>query len=94
MMEKNTSPPSLQEIKDTMETSYACIFPETFKMMNIFLALPIGSASVERSFSHLKMIKTRLCSRLSDCSVAQRMRISFEGPEIDAVVFEGNTGAF
>ena len=45
--EKNTSPPSLQDIKDTMETSYACIFPETFKMMNFFQALPIGTASVE-----------------------------------------------
>ena len=50
----------------------------------IFLVLPIGTASVERSFSHLKMIKTRLRSRLSDCSVAQLMRISIEGPEIDA----------
>ena len=65
-----------------METSYACVFPETFKMMNIFLALPIGTASVERSFSHLKMIKARLCGRLSDCSVAQLMRISNEGPEL------------
>ena len=86
-MKKHTRLPSLHDIKDTMETSYD-IFPETFKMMNIFLALPIGIASVERSFSHLKMIKTWLRSRLSDCSVAQRMRISFEGPEIDAVVSE------
>ena len=86
VMMENTSPPSLQDIKGTMETSYACIFPETFKMMKIFLALPIGTAAVERSFSHLKMIKTRLCSRLSDCSVAQLMLI--EGPEIDAVEFE------
>ena len=52
MMEKNTSPPSLQDIKDTMETSYTCIFPETFKIINLFLVLPIGTASVERSFSH------------------------------------------
>ena len=56
--------------------------------MNIFLALPIGTALVEQSFSHLKMIKTRLCSHLSDCSIAQLMRISIEGPEIDAVEFE------
>ena len=88
MMGKNTSPLSLQDIKDTMETSYACIFPETFIKMNIFLGLPVGTASVKRSFSHLKMIKTGLCNRLSDCSVAQLMRISIEGPEIDAVEFE------
>ena len=69
MMEKNTSPPSLQDTKDTTETSYACILPGTFKIMNIFLAFLTGTA-VERSFSHLKMTKTRLRSRLSDCSVA------------------------
>ena len=51
-------------------------------MMKIFLAFPIGTALVERSFSHLKMIKTRLCSRLSDCSVAQIIRILTEGPEL------------
>ena len=62
--------------------------PETFKMMNIFLAHSIGTTSVERSFGHLKMIKTWLRSRLSDYSVAQLMRISIEGPEIDAVEFE------
>ena len=56
--------------------------------MNIFLALSIGTASVERSFSHLKMIKTRLCSHLSDSSVAQLMTISIEGPEFDAGKFE------
>ena len=44
-----------EDIKDTMETSYACIFPETFKMKSIFLALPIGTASEEGSFSDLKM---------------------------------------
>ena len=71
-----------------MEISYACIFLEAFKMMNIFLALPMDTASVERSFSQLKMIKTRLRSCLSDCSVAQLMRISLDGPEIDAVEFE------
>ena len=43
---------------------------------------------MELSFSHFKMIKTRLCSRLSDCSVAQLMRISIEGSEIDVVEFE------
>ena len=56
--------------------------------MNIFLALPIGTARVEQSFCHLKMIKTRLRSRLSDCSVAQHMSILIEGSEIDTVEFE------
>ena len=88
MMGKKHQPSIFARHKRCMETSYACMFPETFKMMNIFLALPIGTASVKRSFSHLKMIKTWLCSRLSDCGVAQLMRISIEGPKIDAVEFE------
>ena len=81
----------MQYIKETMETSYAWIFPETFKIMIIFLAIPIGTASVEQSFSHLKMIKKRLCSCLLDWNVALLMRISIEGPEIDAVDVS-NTG--
>ena len=36
----------------------------------------------------LKIVKTRLRSCLSDCSVLQLMRISIEGPEIDAGEFE------
>ena len=59
--------------------------------MCIFLALPIGTTSVDCSLSHLKMIKTRLCSLL-DCSVAQLMRISIEGSEIDAVEIEEYLG--
>ena len=65
-----------------METSYPCIFPEIFITMNIFLALPIGTASVEQSFSHLKMTKTRLRSCLSDFNVAQLMKILIEGPKL------------
>ena len=54
MMGGKTPALHLCNIKDTMETSCACIFPETFKMVNIFLVLPIGTASVGGSFSDLK----------------------------------------
>ena len=57
-------------------------------MINIFLAFRLGAASGELSFICLKIIITRLCSHLSDCSMAQLMRISIEGPEIDAVEFD------
>ena len=43
---------------------------------------------MERPFSYFKKIKTRLCSHQSDSNVAQLMKISTEGPEIDAVEFE------
>ena len=40
---------------------------------------------MEQTFNHLKMIKSRLCSHLSDFE--QLMRISIDGPAIDAVEF-------
>ena len=43
---------------------------------------------MELLFIHLKMIKTRLYSHLSNYSVAQLKHISNERPEIDAMEFE------
>ena len=59
---QNRKPLTMQEIKKEMESgsSYSNIFSETFELMNILLTSPIGTASVERSFSQMKMIKTRL----------------------------------
>ena len=45
------------------------------------LSIPVGTASVERSFSPMKMIKTRLRNRLGQCSLSQLMKIAIESPE-------------
>ena len=58
-----------------------------FKLMNIILALPVGTATVERSFSQMKMIKTRLRNRLNDSNLTRLMRIGIEGPELNSVNF-------
>ena len=65
---KNCKPPTLEELKCEMEGSgtYSEIFPEIFKLLEILLALPVGTATVERSFSEMKLVKTRLRNRLSD----------------------------
>ena len=57
--------PSMQEILDEVNKShtYGGIFPETRKPLNITMALSVGTATVERSFSQMKLIKTRLRSR-------------------------------
>ena len=67
--------------------AYSGIFPEIFKLINIILVLPVGTASVERSFSSMKQIKTRFRNRLSDINLARLMRIAIEGPKISAVDF-------
>ena len=86
LMKKNqlSKPPTLQEIKMEMEScdGYADIFPEIIKLLNILLVLPVGTASVECSFSQMKLVKTRLRSRIDDRSLARLMRIATEGPEL------------
>ena len=49
---KSTKSPSLQDVMVEMEISgaYKEIFPEMFKLLDILLLLPVGTASVERSF--------------------------------------------
>ena len=59
-----------------------------FKLINIMLTLPVETATVERSFSQMKMIKTRLCNRLNDTNLKQLMRIAIEGPEMKLVDFD------
>ena len=81
--------PTLLQVKAEMESQggYLDLFPETFKLLNILLALPVGTASVERSFSQMKLIKTRLRSRLNDTNLARLMRIAIEGPNLKDVNF-------
>ena len=42
----------------------------------------------KRSFSQMKMNKTRLRNRLSDCNVSRLMKIAMEGPELSSVPFD------
>ena len=58
-----------------------------FKLINIMLTLPVGTATVERSFSQMKMIKTRLRNHLNDTNLKRLMRIAIEGPEMKLVDF-------
>ena len=48
----------------------------------------VGTATVERSFSQMKMIKTRLRNRLGDLNLSRIMRIAIEAPDLKNVNFE------
>ena len=90
MSSKNlTKSPTFQQLYPAIQSSdaYGGIFSEMFKLMNIILALPVGTATVERSFSQMKMIKTRLRNRLNDSNLTRLMRIAIEGPELNSVNF-------
>ena len=91
LMEKNklSKPPSLQDVKAEMESpdAYTEIFPEIFKLLNTLLVLPVGTATFERSFSQMKLVKTRLRSRISDSNLPKFMHIAIEGPELSFIDF-------
>ena len=49
--------------------AYKGMFPNVFTLLNILLARPVETATVERSFSQMKMVKTRLRNWLSNCNL-------------------------
>lgn len=49
--------------------------------VQVCLSIPVGTASVERSFSQMKMIKIRLRNHLGEQNLAHLMRIAIETPE-------------
>ena len=92
LMERKNSPilsPTMQDILEDMMKSktYEGVFPETWKLLNIMMALPVSTATVERTFSQMKLIKTRLRNRLSDSNLEHLMKIVIEGPSISNVDF-------
>ena len=69
-----------------IKRSVVSIPPGHLKM----LTLPKGAAIVEeRSFSQVKMVKTRLCSRLKHVNLSRLMRIAIEGLEMSTTDFCG-----
>ena len=49
--------------------------------MKVYLTIPVGTASVERSFSQMKMINTRLRNHLGEVSISHLMKIAIESPQ-------------
>ena len=58
----------------------ATMFPNLSKIASIGQTISVSTASVERSFSAMKQIKTRLRNSLSEGTLAQLMRIAIESP--------------
>ena len=56
-------------------------FPNIVSLASLAITLPVTTATVERSFSDMKLIKTRLRNRLGEESLDQAMRICIEGPD-------------
>jgi hypothetical protein len=49
-----------------IETEKHMVFPLVYKLIELALLLPVSTASVERAFSTMKIIKSKLRNRISD----------------------------
>ena len=56
-------------------------FPNLVTLASIVSILPVTTATVERSFSNMKLVKTRLRNQIGDDTLDQAMRVCIEGPE-------------
>ena len=57
------------------------LFLNLYKLATICLTILISTASVEQSFSDIKLIKNRLRNRLTELSLSNLMKIVTESPE-------------
>lgn len=74
----------IQKFSDTskafLESSELCIrFPYTRRLLQIALVLPLSNASVERLFSRLKLVHTRLRGKLDPKNMVALIRIAISG---------------
>ena len=56
------------------------MFPNQHTIATISLSIPVATASVERSFSQVKLIKTRLRRSLKDTNLSHLVKIAIESP--------------
>jgi len=70
----------LQEISH--HEMFVTMFPNLSMLASICLTIPVLTASVERSFSQMKMIKTRLRNCTGDSSLNHLMFIAIESPDV------------
>ena len=65
---------------------YECELPNLFKLAMTALSVPASSASVERSFSKLKWIFSRLRTSLTDTNLEAHMKVAFNGSGVNTEI--------
>ena len=65
----------------TTNSMLLAMFHNLSVIANICLSIPVGTTSVEWSFSQMKMIKTRLRNCLGEMSLSLLMKIAIESPK-------------
>ena len=77
---------SILEIVSLMlESRVSSSFPEAYKLLVLFVTLPVTVATAERSFSKLKLIKTYLRSKISQERLDNLAILSIESAEAKSI---------
>ena len=63
------------------ESGRAFLFPNMLLLLEVAILCPVGNATVERLFSFMKLVKTRLRNSLADSSLDSLLRIKMECKE-------------
>jgi len=89
----------LQLTELTTSDMLRVMFPNISTLANICLSIPVSTASVERSFSQMKLIKTRIRNRIGQSGLSYLMKIAIETPEklsdsdLDATIRQGDAAS-
>ena len=71
-----------EQLKESSTNSMIqTMFPNLSILANVCLIIPVGTASVERSFSHMKMVKSCPRNRLGETNLSYLMKLALESPE-------------
>ena len=71
-------------IADLSSNAFAAtVYPNMTAMGKICRVVPIHTADVERTFSQLKIIKTRVRNRMLEKTLDSLLRIAIEGPKLE-----------
>ncbi|XP_047045807.1 uncharacterized protein LOC124650308 [Lolium rigidum] len=76
-----------------VETGRHIIYNLIDRLLRLLITLPVSTASAERAFSSLKIIKTRLRNKMEDENLANNMLVHIEGAiledyKYDDVIFD------
>lgn len=58
-------------------------YPQSARFIRLLLVMPLSTASVERSFSRVKLIRTYLRARMSDATLRKLLFIAFNVDDLD-----------
>ena len=75
-----------------METKKDIPYPLVFRLIKLALILPVSTATVERAFSAMKIVKSRLRNRmcdpfLNDCLVCYIEKDVFDTISNDSIMY-------